>query len=256
MAVVLETNSQYRVQIEQFAGPLDLLLHLVREAKLDITEISLAVVANQYFEYLEKMKSFNIEIESSYLLVFAQLLELKTRLLLPPDEDEYGQPSWDSSDILDQSAEDNEADGEASLVKRLSLYAMVRQAADWFYEREELCLARYVRPGQQQKNEIFPCELQVSLESLASTFQRLSKAGRNVNRPITLNRVLVSVPERIEQLSQEIKAKHTYSFWELIGLNYNRSYVVVTFLALLQMVKEGKLHIDQVADSADLQIYV
>ena len=94
------------------------------------------------------------------------------------------------------------------------------------------------------------------LESLASTFQRLSKAGRNVNRPITLNRVLVSVPERIEQLSQEIKAKHTYSFWELIGLNYNRSYVVVTFLALLQMVKEGKLHIDQVADSADLQIYV
>ena len=64
MPVVLDTNSKYCVQIEQFEGPLDLLLHLVREAKLDITEISLAAVANQYFEYLEKMKSFNIEIES------------------------------------------------------------------------------------------------------------------------------------------------------------------------------------------------
>ena len=145
---------------------------------------------------------------------------------------------------------------KASLVRRLSLYAMVRQAADWLYKREELCLTRYVRPLQQSKAETFPCELQVSLESLASTFQRLSKAGRNVNRPITLDRVSVSVPERIEQLSQEIKAKHTYSFWKLIGKNYSRPYVVVTFLALLQMVKEGKLHIDQVADCADLHIYI
>ncbi len=256
MPVVLDTNSKYCVQIEQFEGPLDLLLHLVREAKLDITEISLAAVANQYFEYLEKMKSFNIEIESSYLLVFAQLLELKSRLLLPPDEDEYGEPSWDSSDILDQSAEENDENGGASLIKRLSLYAMVRQAADWLYEREELCLTRYVRPLQEQKADAFPCELQVSLESLASTFQRLSKAGRNVNRPITLNRVSVSVPERIEQLSQQIKAEHIYSFWGLIGKNYNRPYVVVTFLALLQMVKEGKLHVDQIADCADLQIYI
>lgn len=256
MPVVLDTNSKYCVQIEQFEGPLDLLLHLVREAKLDITEISLAVVANQYFEYLERMKSFNIEIESSYLLVFAQLLELKSRLLLPPDEEEYSEPSWDSSDILDQSAGENDGSEEVSLVKRLSLYAMVSQATDWLGEREELCLNRYVRSFPQQKADVFSCELQVSLESLASAFQRLSKAGRNVNRPITLNRVSVSVPERIEQLSQQIKAEHIYSFWGLIGKNYSRPYVVVTFLALLQMVKEGKLHVDQIADCADLQIYI
>ncbi|MGM9991231.1 MAG: segregation and condensation protein A [Candidatus Bruticola sp.] len=257
MPLISYINSAYRVQIEQFEGPLDLLLHLVCEAKLDITEISLAAVANQYFQYLEHMKSFNIEIESSYLLVFAQLLELKSRLLLPDEGREEDGSLEDLSDILDQQSEDdNEADS-ASLVRRLKLYAMVRQGADWLSQRERICASRYVRPASNREADSFACELQVSLEALTSTFQRLSKAGRSAGHPITLSRVSVSVPERIAQLERQLKKHQVYSFWKLIGPGlHHRSDIVVTFLALLQMVKEGKLHVEQAGVASDLQIYL
>ncbi|MGM9998314.1 MAG: segregation and condensation protein A [Candidatus Bruticola sp.] len=256
MPLLSNVNSAYRVQIEQFEGPLDLLLHLVREAKLDITEISLAAVANQYFQYLDHMKSFNIEIESSYLLVFAQLLELKSRLLLPYEGPEESDDFGEISDILDQSAGIDRETDSASLVKRLRLYAMVRQGADWLSQRELICASRYVRPAPHREADSFSCELQVSLEALTSAFQRLSKAGRSSGHPITLSRVSVSVPERIAQLEQKLKKNCIYSFWKLVGPDFHRADIVVTFLALLQMVKEGKVHIDQAASAPDLQIYL
>ena len=249
-------NSEYRVQLKEFEGPLDLLLYLVRKAQLDITEISLATVAQQYFEYLECMQSLNIEIESSYIVVLAQLVELKSRLLLPQGCEEE-EPVWDTSDLLDPQAASELEEGSASLVKRLSLYALVKEASDWLGNREELTLARYVRPQGPEADLTLPLELQVSLEALASAFQRLNKLGANALRPVKLERVRLSVAERVQQLRQELQPGRQYPFLELLGPEPSRAYLVVTFLALLEMVKEALLALHQVApDRLELELLV
>lgn len=256
MSIITEDCSNYRVHLEQFDGPLELLLHLVREAKLDITEISLAAVSGQYFSYLRQMQSLNIEIESSYLVVFAQLLELKSRLLLPPDQDSGFADGFDASDLLDPSEQDDA--GNTPLVDRLNAYAMVRKAADWLSLQEQKAASRYTRPkadrDEEQDRSAF--ELQISLESLASAFQKLSKAGHSLVRPITLDRVVLSVPERIEQLKTGLKEGREYLFWTLLNTegDLSRPRAVVTFLALLQMAKEHLVNLEQTGNGKDIKI--
>lgn len=245
-------NSEYLVHLEQFEGPLDLLLHLVNEAKLDITEIALAGVAEQYFAYLERMQHFNIEIESSYLVVFAQLLELKTRLLLPDDPEEAEAASW--SEILEPGA--GEAEENAPLVDRLNLYAAVRQASQWLQRRESETLARYTRRADGREAEYMTdgLELQVSLEALAGAYRRLCKAGRFEDNPITLNRAEISVPERIGELQRLLRTQKNVSFSRLFKEKPTVSYLVVTFLSLLEMVKQHKIRLRQAQTVGEIEI--
>ena len=260
MSLPLETSSHYQVQLEEFSGPLELLLHLVREAKLDITEISLAAVANQYFQYLERMQSLDIEIESSYLLVFAQLLELKSRLLLPAAENNCTVGDEAFADILDPCAESFETGETAPLVEKLHVYAMVSEAADWLAKAETNSLSRYVRPKilgspsqKEQGQASFACELQVSLEALTSAFRRLDKAGHSPERPVSLARVSISVPERMKQLVEKLSASRSCQFRELVDTRI--AYVVVTFLALLELIRLGRVYVEQSQPNGDICIH-
>ncbi|MGI5845000.1 MAG: segregation and condensation protein A [Candidatus Xenobium sp.] len=240
--------STWQVYLDQFEGPLDLLLHLVRDAQLDITEIALAAVAQQYFSYLETMHRLDVEIESSYLVVFAQLLELKSRLLLPED------PGGDEQLDLDFGEEESDAAPRESdpLVDRLAAYALVKEAADWLASREATSFARYPRPSGLP----FPDEpeLEVSVEALAAAMRRLESSPRAPRDPVAVEKMVLSVPERIRELWSLFIRQPLTCFRDLLGARPTRSLVVVTFLALLELARRRKVTLRQQTTVGDIEV--
>jgi segregation and condensation protein A len=228
-------SSKYKVQLPFFEGPLDLLLTLVEQSELDITEISLAEVTGQYREYLELLGQLDVEIESSYLLVFAQLLELKSRLLLPTVEPD------DDGMMLGQDEEDPEDD----LVARLREYQKLKRAAMWLAERESQSLARYPHPSGLSEPET-PL-LNVSRRSLHLAALRVLRPRKPFKEPIGYRRVELSVPERVEEIwSHLTRENRRLSFSELLRRDGDRkSLVVVTFLALLEMARRERVRLYQ-----------
>lgn len=224
-----------------------MLLTMVRSAQLDITEISLAAVAEQYFARLEAMQRLDVEIESSYLVVFAELLELKSRLLLPEPEVD------DEADYyLDSPGDDDEYTAEHSLVERLEAYSLVKLAAEWLGEREVVSKARFPRPVSAIYEE--EPELDLSLDSLAAAMRKIYIDGRLPRGPVAVARITMSLPDRIAQLWKIFVKQPLTRFRQLLGLNPSRSLIVVTFLALLALAKERKVNLTQENTVGDIVI--
>ncbi len=243
-----QDGAGYRVHLPFFEGPLDLLLSLVEQSELDVTEVSLAEVTGQYREYLELLGQLDIEIESSYLLVFAQLLELKSRLLLPPTES-------DEDPFLGQDCDD----GEDDLLLRLKEYQRLKRAALWLSDHESQSLARYPHPTGLSEPET-PL-LDVSARSLHRAALRLLKPRRPFKEPIGYRRMELSVPQRVEEIWQRLedKAHRTGSgrtrFSELLQDREGepRALVVVTFLALLEMARRERITVHQARQSDEIE---
>lgn len=228
-------DSKYQVQLPYFEGPLDLLLSLVEQSELDITEISLSEVTGQYREYLELLGQLDVEIESSYLVVFAQLLELKSRLLLPPIE---------SDDDGMMFLGDDEPD-EDDLVSRLREYQRLKKAANWLAERESQSLARYPHPSGLTEPET-PL-LHVSRRSLHLAALRILRPRKPFKEPIGYRKVELSVPERVEEIWSHLQGEQRrVTFSELLRREGDRKgLVVVTFLALLEMARRDRITLYQ-----------
>lgn len=228
----------YKVQLPFFQGPLDLLLNLVEESELDITEISLAEVTGQYREYLELLGQLDVEIESSYLVVFAQLLELKSRLLLP-------EPEPDDCHLFGFEEEPDEDD----LVARLREYQLLKKASMWLGEREGQSLARYPHPSGLSEPET-PL-LHTSLRSLHSAALRCLKPRRPFKQQIDYKKIELSVPDRVEQVwsrlqSSRQEGRYRTKFSELMRSDErDKRLVVVTFLALLEMARRDRIELFQ-----------
>ncbi len=222
---------KYKVQLPFFEGPLDLLLSLVEGSELDITEVSLSQVTGQYREYLELLGNLDVEIESSYLVVFAQLLELKSRLLLPVIEPE--------DDGMMMGYDDEP--GEDDLVARLREYQRLKKAANWLADRESQSLARYPHPSGLSEPES-PL-LNVSRRSLHLAALRILRPRKPFKEPIGYRKVELSVPERVEEIWSHLRGeRRRVTFSELLRREGDRKgLVVVTFLALLEMARRDRV---------------
>lgn len=236
-------STGYRVELEAFEGPLDLLLSLVDRARLDITEISLATVANGYQRYLEQLHELDVEIESSYVVVFAQLLEIKSRVLLPDPPPAEEAPEQQQSD-----EEPN------NLVDRLRAYKVIKEISDWLAQREGRSLARYPHPGELP--EFDRPTLDLSLASLAGTMRRLETAANRVpfKPPVEVKKVEMSVPQRARQIWEWLARRPRAFFGELLGQAPTRGLVVVTFLALLEMARRDRVRLRQERCCEDIEI--
>lgn len=235
---------RYKVQIPSFEGPLDLLLSLVEQSELDITEISLSEVTGQYREYLEILGQLDIEIESSYLVVFAQLLELKSRLLLPPvelEDDGMGPMDYDE-------------DPEEDLVARLREYQRLKRAAMWLAERESQSLARYPHPSGLSEPET-PL-LSVSRRSLHLAALRILRPRKPFKEQIGYRKVELSVPDRVEEIWSHLTDRpgRRVTFSELLRREGEpKPLVVVTFLALLEMARRDRITLYQESYRSELE---
>ena len=223
----------YTVRLEMFEGPLDLLLHLINKNELDITNIPIALITEQYLEYIKLMKILNLDVAGEYLLMASTLLHIKSKMLLPissGEEDEEG------------------VDPRAELVRRLLEYQKYKEAAVELERRPMLDRDVFMRSAPVDTEE--PPEeerVEVSLFELLEAFrQLLGRAKPEAFHDVILERVTV------EQKLQEIlsllqKEKRSMAFHLLFPEQASRRVIVVTFLAILELVKMKRVRIFQMA---------
>ena len=217
-----------------FQGPLDLLLHLIKEADIDIFDINIAEITNQYLSYIENMESLNLNVDSEYLVMAAELIEMKSKILLPYD---------DNSDT-----EEEEDDSREILINRLIEYQKYKEVSQQFGLLEKQRMLRFSRASSELtgfKSDEVKIGDDISLEDLVKAFE-LFKNRKDLDKP--LNTVVTkkeySIHRRNGEIMNMLMKQKKVSFDELFDV-WSKDYVVVTFLSILDLAKKGKINISQ-----------
>lgn len=232
MPEVTEINSPRTQQRDElhfklpvFEGPLDLLLHLIKENKIDIYDIPIAHITRQYMDYLELMKELNLEIAGEFLVIAATLVHIKSKLLLPPDE---------------KQPEEHAEDPRAELVQRLLEYQAFKEASPAFREKENIWRNIFRRPPQYEEHPDAETEhllSEVSLFDLLSAFKNiLSKTSEEV---VEITRERLTVADKINFIIEKLEGSEGIRFEDLFREDYTKIALIVTFLALLEIIRLG-----------------
>jgi segregation and condensation protein A len=230
--------SGYKVQTPIYEGPLDLLLNLIERAELDITSISLAAVTDQYLQYIHAMTEAQPDEISAFLVIAAKLVQIKSEALLPrPPEREVG-----------------EEDPGTSLVEQLKLYKRYKEIAGWLLDRQTANLRTHLRVAPPPKVE---AKLDLSNLTLGDLLAAAERAFGREKEKKSLGTVIsaprVTIREKIELITQTLKEVERASFRSLIGDKATRVEIVVTFLALLELVKRYHVEAHQDGLFGDIQ---
>ncbi|WP_028399513.1 segregation/condensation protein A [Ectobacillus panaciterrae] len=241
---------QYNIKVDAFEGPLDLLLHLINRYEVDIYDIPVAVITEQYLSYIHTMKELQLDVASEYLVMAATLLAIKSKMLLPKHEDE----------ILDE--EDAMAeDPRQELMERLLAYKKYKQAAIELKEREQDRAQLYTRSPmdltgfqKQEPEERLPVD--VTLYDMLAALQKLMRR-KKLQKPVATKIVRQEIP--IEQRMDEIliyleSAKGRQSFYSLFPED-DRDTLVVTFLAILELMKKKMITIEQDQNFEEIYLF-
>ena len=220
-------------KINEFEGPLDLLLHLIKESKMDIMNIEIEEITKQYMNYLAEQEKMNLEIASEYLVLASELLEIKSKLLLPSQKIEE---------------EEEEIDPREELVNRLLEYQAYKEITKVLQEKENLRKEIYTKSPENIKNyidEVKEIKADVSLDDLVEAFKRYLVRKKD-NQPLKTKVIVneISVSSRRHDIKRLLKERKRVSFFELFPV-LSKEYVVATFLAVLEMAKSGELTITQ-----------
>lgn len=221
-------------KINEFEGPLDLLLHLIKESKMDIMNIEIESITKQYMDYLAIQEKMNLEIASEYLILASELLEIKSKLLLPI--------------VKNEDDEEEEIDPREELVNRLLEYQAYKDITKLLQEKESIRREIYTKSPENIKNyvdEVKEINVDVSLDDLVEAFKRYlerKKDNKPLKTKVTVNEI--SVSSRRADIKVLLKKKKRVSFFELFPV-MTKEYVVATFLAVLEMAKSGELIIKQ-----------
>ncbi len=226
------------VILETFEGPLDLLLYLIRKQKFDIVELPVLQVTKQYMEYVEVMADIKLELAGEYLLMAAMLAEIKSRLLLPKHE----------------GAEEDEGDPRAELIRRLKEYELIKKAAEALDNaprmQRDYHLAQAGTSDEVQPIKHLP---QVSLQELALAFAGVMQRAKAFEHH-QIEKEVLSTRERMSMLLQRLTHDTYMRFDELISADEGKAGVVVSFIAMLELAKEGLVQIEQAQPYANIHV--
>lgn len=232
----------YRIDLPIFAGPLDLLLHLIDRQELDITAISLAQVTEQYLEQIETLKEDRIEHLIDFLVVAARLVLIKSRALLPQP------PAFPGT-------EEEEEDPAEALVRQLRAYKRFKEAAAWLQAREAQGLRTYLRvaPPPQLEKQL---DLSgVSVASLLAAVQAvLARAETAAESVAIVQPRRITIEGQIERLQQRLQERPSLHFHELLSKQSSRLEVAVTLLAVLELIKRQAIQVRQPALFGPIEI--
>lgn len=225
-------DNMYEITIDNFSGPMDLLLHLIKEAKMDIMDIKLEIIIDEYLDYIKKMEEMNLDIASSYLVMASELIEIKSRMLLPKVEDE-----------------EEEEDPKERLINRLILYEQYKNQIDSFKELEKERSNYFTKiPSSLEEYKEGENKIQlenVTLDDLVDAFKKFLDRVE-LEKPVTtkVTKKELSVEDRIRNIKDRFKKQKRIDFFDLFEVK-TKEYVVVTFLAILEMAKNGNIRIIQ-----------
>jgi len=210
------------IKIPVFEGPFDLLLHLIRENKIDIYDIPIALITSQYLHYIEMMKELNLEIAGEFILMAATLIHIKSRMLLPPDE---------------EAPPEEQEDPRRELVQRLLEYQKYKEAAVDFRKREDEWLKVFHREPLSDEDEGELCLFDVSLFDLIDAFKKiLDKAPPEV---VSITREILTVKDRMSSMMEIIEGQDAVRFEDLFQGGITRIQIIITFVALLELIRLG-----------------
>ena len=235
----------YTVKLDSFEGPLDLLLHLIRKNEVNIYDIPIALITEQYLHYIELMQELNLDLAGEFLVEAATLIHIKSRTLLPrpsPEQDDAG----------------SEEDPREALVRRLLEHQKYKAAAELLHDRETLRSAQFMRPDERiaaAAGDEYEPELEVDLFSLLAAFRGvLARANR---RPrVLLPPEQISIEDRMHQLLGRLSETDACGFADLFDDgDGSRPFMIVTFLALLEMIRLKLIRVFQSAGFGEIRVY-
>jgi segregation and condensation protein A len=230
MENLLGRQLNYTVHTPVYDGPLDLLLSLIERAELNITEVSLASVTDQYLVYINSLEQVNPDEISAFLVIAAKLLQIKSEALLPrPPAREHG-----------------EEDLGRSLVDQLKLYKRFKEIGAWMNERQDKNLRTYLRIAPPPKVEAKLDLSNITLEKLVSAASEAFAKERN-KQPLgsIIAAPRITIREKIDLIARTLKEVERASFKALLNQGASRLEIVVTFLAMLELVKRYRIHAHQ-----------
>lgn len=234
----------YSVKIDEFEGPLDLLLHLIKQSNINIQDIDISVITAQYLEYINKMDELNINVAASYLVMAAELMEIKSKSLLPRTEE-------------DSNEEPDEEVSKENLINKLLEYQKYKDMTSTFKTLEEERQKIYIKAPEKISNYIdntITNEGDTTVDDLVNAFKNfLEKLDRE--KPITtkITNKEYSVKERKQNIRKLLKSHPKVKFTELFE-ETSTPYIVVTFLSILEMTKEKEIILRQDGNFKDIII--
>jgi len=235
----------YKVKLDSFEGPLDLLLHLIRKNELNIYDIPIALITEQYLGYIEMMQELSLDVAGEFLVMAATLIHIKSRMLLPRPETSSLDPTEDE-------------DPREILVRRLLEHQKFKAAAELLHERETLRSAQYIRPDASvaaAAGDDYEPELEVDLFSLLAAFRGVLERANRKPRMV-LPPEQISIEDRIAQLLDRLSETDACGFEDLFADgDGSRPFMIVTFLALLEMIRLKLVRIFQSGGFGPIRVY-
>jgi segregation and condensation protein A len=234
----------FPVKLSNFEGPLDLLLHLIRKHEVSIHDIPIALITAQYLDAIALLQELDLDVAGEYIVMAATLIHIKSKMLLPRPETAAGVDAADD-------------DPRDELVRRLLEHQKFKAAAGLLHEREQLRAAQWLRPDGRVAaiaGDDYEPELEVDLFSLLSAFQAVVQRAKQ--RPkMLLPAEQISVESRIEQLLARLSETEACGFDELFADVNDRSGLIVTFLALLEMIRLKLVRVFQSGSFSPIRVY-
>jgi segregation and condensation protein A len=232
---------EYNVKIDAFEGPLDLLLHLINSLEVDIYDIPMAQITEQYLLYVHTMKNLQLDVASEYLVMAATLLAIKSKMLLPKHDE----------GVVDEDIEFEEEDPRDELVERLVEYRKFKEAANELKAREEERGQVFTKPPSDlteytDEADLKNTEIQVSLNDILGAFHKLLRR-KKIQRPIQtrITKQEISIEKRMDEIISSLrKVKERTPFTSLFPSD-DKEHLVVTFLAVLELMKRKQIVVDQ-----------
>ncbi len=231
----------YQIKLEIFEGPMDLLLHLIKKHELDIYSIPISLITQQYLEYIELMKSLDMEIAGDFLVMASTLTHIKSKMLLPPSEN----PENDEDGI----------DPRQELIRKLLEYKSFKDAAASLEDKEETWSRVYTRPAEaapdlpaEDEPLLFDFHLFDLLAALKDVMSRVPNAGFEITAEA------VSITEKISLILARLEAVDSLLFADLFEGISTKAQVIGTFLALLELIKNRVIKAVQVEQFGAIRI--
>ena len=232
----------YPVRLINFEGPLDLLLHLIKKHEMNVYDIKISTVTQQYLEYLDLMQEMNLDVVGEFLVMAATLIHIKSRMLLPRP---------------DPTQEDPEEDPRDALVRRLVEHQRFKAAAELLHEKEIQRSAMWTRADGPVADVVGTApepEIEVDLFSLMAAFRQVLERARARPR-VLLPPEQIPIETRIEQLLERLSETEACGFEELFADVQTRAGMIVTFLALLEMIRLKLVRVFQQSSFTPIRVY-
>ncbi|AZB43392.1 segregation/condensation protein A [Bacillus sp. FJAT-42376] len=249
--MLVRFNLEYQVKIDAFEGPLDLLLHLINRLEIDIYDIPVSQITEQYLLYIHTMKELELDVASEFLVMAATLLSIKSKMLLPKQEEEL---------FDEELGFEMEEDPRDELMRRLIDYRKYKEAATELKTREEERALVYTKPPSDlsefsQDTSAEKTPLDISVYDMLSAFQKVMRR-KKLQKPLQtrITRQEIPIEKRMNEILEDLRIKPGRRHFMDLFPEESKEYLVVTFLAVLELMKSQFIFIEQEGNFSDLYI--